>query len=317
MELSKAAHIPVRLVCIRYGAEGINIYRLQSLSEDPLPAFAPGAHIDIVIGGETRQYSLLPQPGAHEYEIAVQLNADGRGGSKQFHERSIAGNIYQISNPRNHFPLVPDSAGCVLLAGGIGITPIYSMLKALDGSENVQLYYWSRSKNRTLFLNELRNDPRVRIFHDDEKNDASLSISEVVCAAQPQAHLYCCGPEGMLNAFESAAVSSGRAAKNIHLERFAAQVIDRPAGTFTVRLQRSDISFVVGADETLLEACLRHNVDVPYSCEEGICGACECKVLSGEVDHRDSVLSPEKKMKSTSMIICCSRAKEEGLVLDL
>lgn len=308
MALSEAA-LNLRLVAITYGVLGVNIYRLASLCGEPLPRFEAGAHIDLQISSEiVRQYSLLwPRPAADCYEIAVQAALDGRGGSRAWHHETVVGDIYRVSPPRNHFSLGPATdATSWLFAGGIGITPIISMYRQLRSEGRpVRLHYWTRNPTTALFHAELTTvtDGSVQFHHTEVP---APKLDAILTDAPADAPLYCCGPARMIDAFD--AMTEGRKPGLVHRERFAASAAPlAPAGSFVVRLVRSDRDLQVGAGESVLEACLAAGIDLSYSCEEGVCGACEVRVLSGQVDHRDQVLSPAAKAASTTMMACCSR----------
>ena len=324
----RADDIDVRLVAITYGADGINLYQLQSLDGASLPSFEPGAHIDVAISTtHRRQYSLLWPPGsAASYTVAVQVADSGRGGSKAMHYDSVVGNTYRISPPRNHFPLRPSANKHVLFAGGIGITPIVSMYRWLrKAGVPTELHYWAATRARTLFFDELSDDPNVHVWNEAPIGIAAMRVSDVIHDLPLQTQLYCCGPERMLEAFDS--LCRERPDGVAHRERFGIGIgigigadavlpVEDIAG-FQVTLARSKQVLFVGPNETLLEACLSAGIDVGYSCEEGICGACEVSVLDGEVAHRDSVLSPSERATNKKMMICCSRAVGSSLTLDL
>ncbi len=299
----------LRLVEVLYGAPGINLYRLASLDGAMLPAFEPGAHFDLEVApGLVRQYSLLwPQPCPDRYEIAVQEADEGRGGSRAWHRQSVVGEIYQSSIPRNHFPLgLAKEAPRCLLAGGIGITPIISMYRKLvaDG-QSVQLHYWTRSREDTLFHAELAavTDGSVRMHHT---SGLVPRLADILADVTMEAPLYCCGPTRMIDAFDS--LTEGRSLDLVHRERFSAAPVEaRPAGSFAIHLVRSGQTLDVGTNDSVLSACLAAGIDLSYSCEEGVCGACEVRVLSGRVDHRDQVIAPAARASSSTMMACCSR----------
>jgi tetrachlorobenzoquinone reductase len=314
----QASDIAVRLCGVAYGASGINLYHFRSLDGAALPAFEPGAHIDVQISiVHRRQYSLIwPSPSEDSYTVAVQVSEAGRGGSKALHYESVVGTTFHISAPRNNFSLHPGSESYALFAGGIGITPIVSMFRSLkQAGSKVDLYYWTANPDRTLFYRELVEDRSVHLMHEARPGEPQTMISDVIRSLPETTHLYCCGPERMLDEFD--AVSSSRPEGSTHRERFAAQTETLSRDVFKVYLKKSNKVLTVGPDQTLLQACIEGGVDVGYSCEEGVCGACEVAVLEGKVDHRDSVLTPFEREKGCKMMICCSRAKDESLVLDL
>jgi vanillate O-demethylase ferredoxin subunit len=300
--------LTLRLVEVRYGVPGINFYRLAACDGGALPAFEPGAHFDLEVApGLLRQYSLLwPQANPASYDIAVQEAADGRGGSRAWHRSSVPGEIYRTSVPRNLFALQPAAATSYLFAGGIGITPIISMYRKLVAENRpVQLHYWTRGPEAALFHAELAavSDGSVRLHHT---SCPAPRLADVLVNVPTDAPLYCCGPTRMIDAFDQLTVA--RPLELVHRERFAAAPIQTgPAGGFSIRLARSGGSLEIGPNETVLSACLAAGIDLSYSCEEGVCGACEVRVLSGSVDHRDQVIPPAARATSTVMMACCSR----------
>lgn len=305
----------LRLVGIDYGAEHVNVYRFSSPDGVALPEFDPGAHVDLeIVPGLSRQYSLLwPAPDRSTYAIAVQYCEDGRGGSRSLHRDSVVGQLHTVSEPRNHFALraAPGAVYC-LLAGGIGITPIVSMYRRLSASgARVCLYYWTKTPERMPFLAELAglaavNPADVHLIHT-ASGAVAPRLAEVISRMPRDTQLYCCGPTRMIDEFD--ALTAGRPADHVHRERFgtAAPVEQQAGDTFVASLRRSGLTLTVAPDQTLLNACLAAGVDVSYSCEEGVCGACEVRVLSGKVQHRDQVLSPAQQAASETMMICCSR----------
>ncbi|TRX75173.1 PDR/VanB family oxidoreductase [Pseudomonas mangiferae] len=308
----------VRLTAIEYGAPGVNHYRFSSLDGQPLPAYEPGAHIDLELApGLVRQYSLLwPSPRASDYLIAVQVSEAGKGGSRQLHYESVVGAVYRVSAPRNLFPLQASGIS-YLFAGGIGITPIVSMYRQLRRQGRaVQLFYWSATPEHALFAEELQDGvDGVRLFHT-RSGVAVPRLKDIVRDAPAEACLYCCGPTAMIDEFDR--VTAGRAPATVHRERFSASTDAlQPGDGFQVTLQRSGMTLSVGPDQTLLQVCEAAGVDVAYSCEEGVCGACEVRVLGGEIEHRDTVLSPQQRARGDCMMICCSRGIGASLVLDL
>lgn len=308
-----------RLHAIEYGAPGINIYTFASLDGQPLAAYEPGAHVDVAMGPNLiRQYSLL-WPATHpaQYRIAVQLSEVGKGGSRQLHFESVVGAIYELSQPRNHFPLVQSDEAFHLFAGGIGITPIVSMYRQLKSSgRQVSLYYWASSAQHMLFHDQLcLEEGDVQLFHT-RTGQAPPRLKDMLASLPHNAQLYCCGPKAMVDEFDR--LTLGRPEANIHRERFSAATDALQLGdSFRVRLQRSGLTLTVPAELSLLQVCEAAGVDVMYSCEEGVCGACEVKVLAGQVEHRDTVLTPGQRQRSESMMICCSRGVGDSLVLDI
>lgn len=322
MASSEPDGLSLRLVGIDYGAEGINVYRFASSDGQALPGFAPGAHVDLhVTATQPRQYSLIwPTPTPSTYALAVQVDEHGRGGSKALHYESVVGREYVLSQPRNHFGLNATASGeCWLFAGGIGITPIVSMYRQLrQEGKPVRLFFWAKSPEQMLFRNELEGRDDVQLFFTAPSAQATQTprLEGIIAQAPADAQLYCCGPSRMIDAFDSA--TAGRGAEHVHRERFSAapQQDLGPGEAFRVSLRRSGVVLTVLPDETILSTCVSAGIDVPYSCEEGVCGACEIKVLAGQVSHRDSVLSPADHAKSESIMVCCSRGLTD-LELDL
>ena len=233
------------------------------------------------------------------------------------HEALLVGATLKISAPRNNFRLRDDAAHTVLIAGGIGITPIWCMVQRLNTlGLDWQLHYACRSRADMAFGEELEKMAQANLHFDDESAGTFLDVSAIVAQAPDDAHLYCCGPAPMLAAFEAATKELPR--ERVHIEYFTAkeQAPGRKGG-FTVELARSGVEYFIPAGETILNVLLDAGVDLDYSCELGICGACEQRVISGEPEHRDSILSEEEQAENKRVMICCAGCKSERLVLDL
>ena len=316
---AQGARLQVRLQSVSYVTRDIQVFEFVSTSGAKLPAATPGAHVDVHLGnGITRSYSLLQaQESPERYLVGVKRDPNSRGGSRYMHEQLRVGALLELSGPRNHFPLVEDAAHTVLIAGGIGITPILCMVERLEAlGASFELWYASRSRADLGFLPALaRFGKRVRL-HVDEEAGTVLGLGAVVAAAPSGSHFYCCGPAPMLTAYEAA--TAERAPETVHLERFgASQPVATGGDGFVVQLARSGVELRVPAGATILQVLQENGVAVDSSCEAGICGCCEVVVLEGEVDHRDEVLTASQRASNTSMMVCCSRAKCERLVLDL
>lgn len=315
--------LKVRVKSITYEAEGISSYDLRPLSGSKLPPFTAGAHIDLHLpSGLIRSYSLVnPQCERDRYVIAVNKDRATRGGSRYIHESVRPGDTLTIAPPRNSFPLAEHSPETVLIAGGIGITPLWCMIQRLEElGSSWQLYYSARARQNAAFLDKLRalgeiQQRKIALHFDEEAAGTLLDITSVVERAPPNAHLYCCGPAPMLRAFERATAS--RPSEYVHLEHFSAAEGTAAGGGFTVVLARSARTMEVPAGKTILDTLLEHGIDVPHSCKEGVCGTCETNVIEGTPDHRDLVLSKAERAANTTMMICCSGCKGESLVLDL
>ena len=308
----------VRLRSTRWEAEGICSYVLEPLSGEHLPPFTAGAHLDVALGdGLSRSYSLCNDPAERDrYELGVQLAPDSRGGSRHVHRAWRAGDVLDISAPRTDFPLAEDAAATVLIAGGIGITPMLSMIARLEALGRVwTLHYVARNRGVAGFLDRLAHFPQAHVTFDQEAGGASLDLAAIVAAAPAAAHLYCCGPAGMLRAF--AALTAGRPAGHAHVEYFTATEAPATAGGYELELRRSGRRVPVAPGQRMLEALLAAGVNISYSCSEGICGTCETRVLAGTPDHRDDYLTDAEKAANGSVMPCCSGALSPVLVLDL
>ncbi|WP_405788653.1 PDR/VanB family oxidoreductase [Streptomyces sp. NBC_00029] len=285
---------------------------LQLTLESPdLPAWSPGAHVDVTLpSGLVRQYSLCGDPAdGGRYTIAIRLIEDGRGGSREAHAQLVEGAELELRPPRNRFELVP-AASYVFVAGGIGITPILPMLRAATAAgADWTLLYGGRSRASMPFLADLASyGERVSVLAEDESGLPDLAA---VAGAGPGTPVYCCGPEPLMRAVTEAAPDPAA----VHLERFSPAAEPGPGRAFTVELRRSGRVVEVAADESALAAVRRELPDTPYSCEQGFCGTCQHRVLAGGVDHRDELLTDQER--EDSMLLCVSRAKEDRLVLDL
>ncbi|MDI7773900.1 PDR/VanB family oxidoreductase [Asticcacaulis sp. EMRT-3] len=301
-------------------ADAVRILDLRPVADTVLPSFEAGAHIDIHAGaGIVRQYSLLNDPAeTHRYVVAVALDAESRGGSRWIHDWVEPDDLLTISAPRCHFHLVEDAAHSVLIAGGIGITPIWAMAQRLMAlGRSFELHYGARRAATAPLLDDmvcaLQDSGR---FHTRfEESDGRLDLKGILAAAPAGSHVYACGPAAMLDAYLAA--SQGLPSDCIHYERFAATIEAASEGGFTVELARRQMKIDVQSGQTILDALKTAGVNAPHSCAEGICGACETAILSGVADHRDSVLSDAEKAAGKTMMICCSGAKTPNLVLDL
>ena len=312
------ALIEVRLTAIRYAARDTNIYEFQRPGDGALPDYEPGAHIDLHLpNGLIRNYSMIlarPEPGA--YTFGIKRDPASRGGSRYIHDELRVGRTLKISAPRNNFPLQEDAEHTLLLAGGIGITPIWCMVQRLvELKRSWTLHYACRSRADMAFLDALKELAGVQFHFDDEHAGGFLDVAGIVAAARKDAHLYCCGPTPMMSAFESATANWPR--DQIHVEYFTPRAVTAKKGGFTVELARSGQEFFIPEGRTILEVLFDEGVDVDYSCELGICGACEQRVISGIPEHRDSILSEEEQAENQRVMICCAGCKSERLVLDL
>jgi ferredoxin-NADP reductase len=311
--------LQVRLQSIAHATRDIQVYEFVRPESGALPAVTAGAHVDVHLpNGITRSYSLLHAGESPErYLIGVKHDPNSRGGSRYMHQQLRVGATLSLSPPRNHFPLAESAAHTVLVAGGIGITPILCMAERLQAiGASWEMWYACRSRADLAFLPELaRFGDRVQLHLDQEANTV-LDMTGIVDAAPLGAHFYCCGPAPMLAAYEAAAAS--RPPETVHLERFgASQPVATTGDGFVVQLARAGIELVVPTESTLLEVLTNNGILIDSSCQAGICGCCEITVLDGEVDHRDEVLTQSQRASHKTMMACCSRAKSARLVLDL
>jgi vanillate O-demethylase ferredoxin subunit len=314
--------IQTRLHSIIWAAQDIQLYELRSLS-GPLPSYTPGAHIDVHLPrGMIRSYSLVDLPGTRDrYVIAVSRDPASRGGSHYMHDTMRVGDTIPISGPRNNFELLEAAPHSVFIAGGIGITPLWCMIQRVaELRASWELHYSARSADQAAFLDEIaalgkRAGGDVHTHFNDQAGGRLLDLAAAVQRAPTDAHLYCCGPLPMLDAFQAAC--GERPKDHVHVEYFSAPVTGPPAGGFVVSLARTGKRVAVPKGQSILDALLAAGVDVPYSCNEGICGSCETRVIAGIPDHRDVVLTDKDKESGHVMMICCSGSKSEELVLDL
>jgi tetrachlorobenzoquinone reductase len=313
--------LSARIRTIRHEAERVLSLELVPENGTTFPRFTPGAHIDLHLSnGITRSYSLLNSPDdTGRYVIGVLNDEKSRGGSRYVHEQLRCGSIVEIGQPRNNFALDESAASTVLIAGGIGITPMLCMYRRLrEAGRDVRLLYCSRSRQQAAFLDELHAlGGDVQLHFDDEHDGRPVDLTAFLAQQPANVHAYCCGPNPMLDGFEAACAAAGIV--DVHIERFAASA---PVGEiaqsgYTVELARSGRQLSVPAGKPLLDVLLDADVDVDYSCREGLCGACETRVLGGCVEHRDSVLTQSERAANNVMMICVSGAKNGTLVLDL
>lgn len=310
----------LRVIQLRLEATEVISVVLASPSGDRLPAWTAGAHIAVTLpSGRVRQYSLCgPRDDPYHYTIAVLRVAEGRGGSREVHEMLRIGDVLEVGAPQNAFALAP-APHYVFIAGGIGITPISAMideLRSAPGSPAFTLIYGGRSRSAMAFADRLAGIDGVRLIPQDEMGLPDLAGVFAGCPAGT--HVYCCGPAAMLSAV--AELSGRHPAVELHVERFAAtpQPADPAAdGAFEVELARTGATVRVRPEQSVLEAVLEVAPDTAFSCTGGFCGTCETKVLAGEIDHRDDLLTETERAANTSMMICVSRSRGGKITLDL
>lgn len=306
-------------------AEGICSFELVHPQGELLPPFTAGAHIDVHLGGKlVRQYSLCnPPQERHRYVIAVLRESVSRGGSEAMHGLSEE-QCLRISEPRNHFPLTQDLADSILLAGGIGITPILCMAEQLSASGAAfRLHYAARSRNRAAFLQRLSESTFsecVQLHFDDGPQEQRLDVARLLEYASPLAHLYACGPAGFLDWVLGAARNASWPDSRLHKEYFASAAtttVGSAGSSFEVQIASTGAVIQVAAEQTVVAALACHGIELPVSCEQGVCGTCVTRILKGTPDHRDLFLTPGEQQSGDRFTPCCSRALSQRLVLDL
>jgi ferredoxin-NADP reductase len=310
----------LRVRSITYLAEAINGYELVDPRGRDLPRFAAGAHVDLRFGDFVRQYSLCNDPAERRrYCIAVLREEASRGGSRYVHDTIRIGDLIEVSMPRNNFPLESEAEQHLLIAGGIGIAPIMSMIAELQRRRaDFQLHYCARSLARTAFGDDLARiaaDGRVHFHYDGGDSARGLDIGALLRDSPQGTHLYYCGPAGLMAA--AAEATKGWPAGTVHCEYFTAAppasvLDDKP---FRVRLAKRGVEYEIPVGQTIVGVLRRHGITVPTSCELGYCGACVTRYLEGEPDHRDQVL--REYGRGRFVLICCARSKTPVLHLDL
>lgn len=304
-------------------AKGIRSYELVSPNAEPLPAIEAGAHLALHLkNGFTRHYSLFNEPGeSNSYQIAVLNDPSSRGGSAFIHREISEGDFVSISGPRNNFPVSSDTKTAMLIAGGIGVTPIISMARFFHKAGiPFQFHYCAKTAAEAAFVELLKNNEPYResvIFHFDQGDPSQgINLKQVLDPHVDGLHLYCCGPNGLMNAVEDA--SSHWPQETVHFERFKAEASGKQENSaFKVVLSRSNVELVVPEDKTIMQVMRENGIASESLCEEGICGSCLTDVLSGKPEHRDQILTDEEKAACDVIAICCSRAKTDTLVLDI
>jgi vanillate O-demethylase ferredoxin subunit len=318
-----APTIKAKLNVIAREAEGICLLELAAADGAPLAPFSAGAHVDLhLANGLVRSYSLVNSPGEqHRYVIGVKKETAGRGGSRFIHEQLRVGDVIDIGAPRNNFALREDARRSILIAGGIGITPLACMSRRLEElGKPWELHYAARERCSAGLVPQLAAfGPKVSFYFPTEfcatPRAERIDIGQIVQDAPRDAHIYCCGPGSMLAAF--AAATAGHPADQVHVEFFSnADAIDTQ-GPFEVVLAKSGTTLVIPSGKTILDVLLARGIDAPYSCLEGVCSSCETRVVSGIPDHRDFILTTQERAAGDRMMICCSRSKSRTLVLDL
>lgn len=313
--------MPLRIANVTDAAYGIRSFELVHPSGNTLPPFTPGSHVKVrVPNGLIRKYSLCNDPNdLSRYVITVKRDENGQGGSKSLVDDAKVGDTIPTSLPDNAFPLVDKASSYIFIAGGIGITPIISMIRSFGELPPApwKLIYLSYSPETAAFLDELTSPEfkrNVTVHHDYGDPEKSFDLWPILERPKPGAHIYCCGPRGLMEAVRD--MSGHWSHNNVHFESFneggGIKPDDKP---FIVKLAKSGASFEVPVGQSILSVLRANGCNVRASCESGTCGTCRTTLLAGEVDHRDMVLMPEEM--DSQIMVCVSRAISPEIVLDL
>jgi vanillate O-demethylase ferredoxin subunit len=309
----------------RMETQDIASFELVHPDGGELLPFSAGAHIDVEPArGLVRQYSLCNHPAErNRYVIAVLRESKSRGGSVAMIDRVAQGDRIRISEPRNHFALVPEAKRALLFAGGIGVTPILCMAERLaHGGVPFVFHYANRSRARTAFLKHIERSgfaDKVRWHFDDEAGGEVLDLKTALGAPDEGTHVYTCGPAGFIKAVLGTAERAGWPAAQLHREYFA-PAVDTPAGeggAFSVRIASTGRTFEIPAGRPVIDVLAEHGISIPVSCQQGVCGTCVTGVLEGVPEHHDMFMTDEEHARNDRFTPCCSRARTALLVLEL
>lgn len=298
----------------------ICILELVNSAGKTLPVFEAGAHIDVHLpNGLVRQYSLCNDPSVpNQYAIAVLKDSASRGGSEAVHSIVNEGDVLQISEPKNLFSLIPSAKKSLLLAGGIGVTPILAMAYTLTAQgADFDMHYCTRSHQATAFKDAIAKSSFASRVQFHYSNQRRLDIESLLAQPQDGVHLYACGPKRFMDAVISLAEQAGWAKEYIHYEYFAAPEEVSDGIEFDVTIKSSGKVIRIPASSTVTQVLAEHGIVIPISCEQGVCGTCLTNVFEGTPDHRDMYLSPQEQDKNNCFLPCCSRSLSPMLVLDL
>jgi len=319
--MSNSSTISALVHTLRHEAEGIISVELRPWGDTVFAPFEAGSHIDLHLpNGLVRSYSLLNPPSDQgRYVVGILRDRNSRGGSRFVHEHLRVGIELKISQPRNNFALDSRASHSVLVAGGIGITPIYCMFRQLLAlGRSAELNYCARSRREAALLEQIAELGAKVIYHFNDEKDALPDLPGYLAGRPADTHFYCCGPTPMLDAFESACENLGYA--HAHIERFTAAELppaEDAQDSYSVELSKSGKTLHIEPGLNLLDVLLEAGCDIEYSCREGVCGSCETRVLEGDIDHRDGVLTKAERAANGSMMVCVSGCKSRRLVLDL
>jgi len=321
--------IQVKVTAKQKMTDDVVCLTLVSATEDLLPSWQPGAHIELALdvctdasgASETdnvllRQYSLCSDyTDNSQWQVAVLREEGGRGGSLFIHNNINPGDILTVSQPRNHFPFNPRNK-CLFIAGGIGITPMLPMIQqAVADGLDWRLVYLSRERSRMSCLDKLAQFDASRITYNADKEDGYINLQELLATCDQDTSVYSCGPKPLLDALE--AEYEKQTIWSLDIERFSAGPIDNTGNAFDVVIHSTGQKIHIPDGEPILKVLREAGIKIPTSCGDGVCGSCETGVISGTPDHRDSILSEDEKADNDSMMLCVSRALSTELVLDL
>jgi len=308
---------------IRQLTPRIRAYELRNTSGDNLPEIIAGAHLEVpvLLAGnklEKRHYTICSNPSRRDvYEIAVLQETDGTGGSMAIHEQVVLGQKLNCSTPQNHFELQHDEHPIVLIAGGIGITAIKSMAQELQTKgKEFTIHYAGRSRMEMAFVDRLQREFTIKLNVYAKDDGERLNLVDIISSAKANTSFYLCGPEKLLTDFRERAEESGIATDRIHFERFS-QLSHKGDNPVKVVLAKSNKILTVSKEQSILEAMIDADINVPYSCQTGSCKTCQVKVLDGTPEHLDLVLSEKEKTEDKLFCPCVSRAKSASITLDI
>lgn len=315
--------LDAKLTSVKDVAQNIKSFIFEPLDGQSFPAFTAGSHINVTLpSGKIRSYSLVnPTYENNKYQIAVKKEENGRGGSKEMHEKIAVGDHVKISNPKNNFVLYENVKKYMLISGGIGITPLLSMAhRLIETAKHFEFHICAKKEEDIPFKFELENwtfAPNISI-HLDENGSSSIDLSKVLAAPDKDTLVYVCGSSGFNQWVRQTATEKGWEKDQIKEELFSlgTSTFDKPKA-FELVLSKSGKTITVDEKSTIIDALLMNNIEVEYSCLQGTCGTCVCDVVKGEVDHKDTVLSEEEKLVGNKICLCVSRAKGNQMVIDM
>lgn len=319
--MSNSCTLSALVHTLRHEAEGIISVELRPWGDTVFTPFEAGSHIDLHLpNGLVRSYSLLNAPSDQgRYVVGILRDRASRGGSRYVHEQLRVGTQLQISQPRNNFALDTRASHSVLVAGGIGITPIYCMFRQLLAlGRSAELIYCARSRAEAALVDEISGLGAKVLYHFNDEKGGLPDLASYLAGRPADTHFYCCGPTPMLDAFEQTCERLGY--PHAHIERFTAAEVaasEDAQDSYSVELSKSGKTLHIEPGLNLLDVLLEAGCDIEYSCREGVCGSCETRVLEGDIDHRDGVLTKAERAANGSMMVCVSGCKSRRLVLDL